>query len=85
LAFLAALLLAVFQQIRPLWPALYCVGPAAAIAFALRQANLSAKSSLCILFSMAFMFPVDMAVSLAASINALLDRRPRWMTGGASR
>jgi hypothetical protein len=85
LAFLAALLLAAFRQISPLWPALYCVCPAAAIAFTLRQANLGARSAIRILFSMVFLFPVDVAVSLAASINALLDRRQRWMTGGTLR
>jgi cellulose synthase/poly-beta-1,6-N-acetylglucosamine synthase-like glycosyltransferase len=85
LAFLAALLLAIFRQISPLWPALYCVGPAAAIAFALRKANLGARFTIRALISMVFLFPVDVAVSLAASINALLDRRQRWMTGGASR
>ncbi len=82
LLFLAALALAAAGQIRFLWPALYLLAPALAVATALWRAGAGARLSVYILFWAGPMFVVDIAATVAATANAVLRRRLDWHTGG---
>jgi cellulose synthase/poly-beta-1,6-N-acetylglucosamine synthase-like glycosyltransferase len=85
LVFLATLVLAAHGQISVFWPALYCLAPVASAASALYRAGLGPGLTARVLLSSPPMFVVDVAVTLVATINALLGRRQQWHTGGASK
>ena len=84
LVFLAAMVLALAGTISLAWPALYLSMPLAAIALALWRARLGKAVSAYVLFSALPMFLVDIAVSVAATVNALLGRPLKWPTGAAA-
>ena len=81
LVFLAALALAAAGNIGYAWPALYLAAPAAAAGCALWRAGIGTKATACVLFWTLPMFAVDVAVTVAATVNALLGRRQKWLTG----
>jgi cellulose synthase/poly-beta-1,6-N-acetylglucosamine synthase-like glycosyltransferase len=81
LVFLAALALAAAGLLRYAWPALYLSGPAAAAGCALWRAGLGMKITAYVLLSTLPMFAVDVTVTVAATVNALLGRRQKWFTG----
>ncbi len=83
LLFLAALALAAAGHIRFIWPALYLLAPAMAVAVALWRAGTGWKLAAYILLWAVPMFVVDIAATVAATGNALLRRRLDWRTGGA--
>jgi peptidoglycan-N-acetylglucosamine deacetylase len=83
LVFLATLILAAAGHIAPVWPAVYLSAPAAAVALALWRANLGKGVTAYVLFWVGPMFAVDMAVSVAATVTALLGRPQTWSTGRA--
>jgi cellulose synthase/poly-beta-1,6-N-acetylglucosamine synthase-like glycosyltransferase len=82
LLFLAALALAAAGQIGFVWPALYLLAPALAVAVALWRVGAGAGLAVTILFWAVPMFVVDIAATVAATVNALLRRRLDWHTGG---
>ncbi len=84
LVFLAALVLSANGHISVLWPALYCAAPVASAAWALYRAGLGVGATSRILLSSPPMFAVDVAVTVVATINALLGRRQQWHTGGSA-
>lgn len=84
LTLLAALVLAAGHHISWLWPAIYFLGPAFTIAAALFRANLSRMLSARIILSIPPMLPIDIAVTIAGTINTLLGRRQSWDTDGSS-
>jgi len=84
LVFLAALVLAANEQISFLWPALFCAAPVASVASALYRAGLGPGLTTRVLISSPLMFTVDVAITVVATVNALLGRRQQWHTGGAS-
>jgi cellulose synthase/poly-beta-1,6-N-acetylglucosamine synthase-like glycosyltransferase len=81
LVFLAALALAAAGNIGYAWPAVYLLVPTAAAGCALWRAGLGKKVTACVLFWAPLMFAVDVVVTLAATVNALLGRRQKWLTG----
>ena len=81
LVFLAALALAAAGYMGFAWPALYLSAPAAAVGCALWRAGLGKKVTAYVLLSILPMFAVDMAVTVAATVNALLGRRQKWFSG----
>lgn len=81
LVFLAALALAAAGQLGYVWPALYLSAPAAAAGCALWRANLGMKVTAYVLFWALPMFAVDVAVTVTATVSALLGRRQKWLTG----
>jgi cellulose synthase/poly-beta-1,6-N-acetylglucosamine synthase-like glycosyltransferase len=81
LVFLAALALAAAGYMGFAWPALYLSAPAAAVGCALWRAGLGKKVTAYVLLSILPMFAVDVAVTAAATFNALLGRRQKWLTG----
>jgi cellulose synthase/poly-beta-1,6-N-acetylglucosamine synthase-like glycosyltransferase len=81
LVFLATLALSAAGSIELAWPALYLSMPAAAMALALWRASLGKGVTAYVLFWTVPMFAVDIAVSVAATVNALLGRRQKWPTG----
>jgi len=85
LVFAAALVLAVSGHLSVLWPALYCVAPVTAAASALCRAGLGPALTARVLLSIPPMFAVDVAVTVAATVNAVLGRRQQWHTGGTSK
>jgi cellulose synthase/poly-beta-1,6-N-acetylglucosamine synthase-like glycosyltransferase len=82
LLLLAALALAAAGQIRFVWPALYLLAPALAVATALWRAGAGARLSIYIMLWAGPMFVVDIAATVAATVNAVLRRRLDWHTGG---
>jgi cellulose synthase/poly-beta-1,6-N-acetylglucosamine synthase-like glycosyltransferase len=82
LLFLAALALAATGQIRLVWPALYLLAPAVAIATALGRAGVGGKLAVYIVYWTIPMFVVDVAATVVATANTLLRRRLDWWTGG---
>lgn len=83
LLFLAALALAAAGHIGFVWPALYLLAPALAVAIALWRAGAGARLAVYILFWAVPMFIVDIAATAAATVNAVLRRRLDWQTGGS--
>ena len=83
LLFLAALALAAAGHIRLVWPALYLLAPAMAVAVALWRAGAGGKLAAYILLWAVPMFVVDIAATVATTVNALLRRRLDWRTGGS--
>jgi cellulose synthase/poly-beta-1,6-N-acetylglucosamine synthase-like glycosyltransferase len=81
LVFLAALALAAAGLLGYAWPALYLSAPAAAVGCALWRAGLGMKVAAYVLFWAPPMFAVDVAVTVAATVSALLGRRQKWLTG----
>jgi Glycosyltransferases, probably involved in cell wall biogenesis len=81
LVFLAALALAAAGHLGYAWPALYLSAPAAAAGCALWRANLGVKVTAYVLFWTLPMFAVDVAVTVTATVSALLGRRQKWLTG----
>jgi cellulose synthase/poly-beta-1,6-N-acetylglucosamine synthase-like glycosyltransferase len=77
----AALGLAATGHLAPAWLALYFVAPAAAVVTGLARSGAGAKVAAKILLWAAPMFAVDIAATLAASVNTLLGRRLVWRTG----
>ena len=81
LLFLAALALAAAGQISLVWPALYLLAPAMTIATALWRADADRRLTARILLWAVPMFVVDIAATVAATVNAVLQRRLEWPTG----
>jgi cellulose synthase/poly-beta-1,6-N-acetylglucosamine synthase-like glycosyltransferase len=81
IVFLAALVLAAAGHLAPAWLALYFVAPAAAVGTALWRSGTGAAAAWCMLIWAVPMFVVDVAATVAASVNALLGRRLEWRTG----
>jgi cellulose synthase/poly-beta-1,6-N-acetylglucosamine synthase-like glycosyltransferase len=81
IVFLAAVALAATGNLAPAWLALYFVAPAAAVCTALWRSGAGLAAASRMLLWAVPMFAVDVAATVAASVNAVLGRRLEWRTG----
>jgi cellulose synthase/poly-beta-1,6-N-acetylglucosamine synthase-like glycosyltransferase len=80
LVLIAALWLAYWRRLDPVWIAIYLAAPLATVVVALLRApNTGARSAY--LAVAPVMFVVDVAISLTSTVFHLLGRRVEWRTG----